>query len=214
MLTPTFPATIHEDTMMRTASLLALAALCAAAIVPTANAAERVVKRGAATTANGGVVAGKAVGYQGPNGAAGVRGHAMATDGNGNARTVSGAAGTTANGGRYGRTGTTDVGANGAVSHRSGSAVQGPNGSASSAGGFTRNPDGTYSGQRSTHAQGASGGNYSGNTTYANGSGAHTTNATAKNGDTYSGQTDWTKGQGATHSGTCRDAAGNVIPCR
>lgn len=165
-------------------------------------------------TPNGGVAAGKAVGYSDANGAAGVRGHGVITDGNGNVRTVSGAGSSTANGGKYGRAGTTSVGANGAVSHRSGGAVQGPNGSAATAGTFTRNPDGTYSGQRSTGAHGADGGNYSGNTSYANGSGSHTANATAKNGDTYTGETDWTRGHGTSHSGTCKDAAGNVIPCR
>jgi len=199
---------------MKTATLLALAAAGLIALgTPHADAAERTARRGAVETADGGV-AGKAVGYSGPHGDAGVRGHGVMTDGKGDATAVSGAAGRTANGGTYGRAGKTTVGADGSISHRSGAAATGPNGSGKTAGSFTRNPDGSYGGQRSTSANGANGGAYAGNTTYANGSGTHTSNATAANGETYSGETTWSKGQGATHTGTCKDASGTVIPCR
>ena len=198
---------------MRTATLLALTALFVFD-ASHADAAERVVRRGAVRTADGGVAAGRAVGYAGPNGAAGVRGHGVVEDGNGDAKFVSGAAGRTANGGTYGRAGSTSVGADGAINHRSGAAAQGPNGSAKTSGAFTRNTDGSVSGQRNTSAQGSNGSRYAGNTSYANGSGTHTTDITAKNGDTYSGETTWTKGQGATHAGTCKDASGSVIACR
>jgi len=196
---------------MRTASLLALTALFASCATH-ADAAERNVRHAAARTADGGIATGTAVGYRGPNGAAGVRGHALVTDGSGTMNTVSGAAGRTA-GGTYGRVGTTTVHADGTVTHRAGAAAQGPNGSATTSGSFTRIADGTYSGQRSTTAQGTNGGNYSGTTSYANGNGTHTTNVTAKNGDSYSGTTTWTRGEGATHSGTCKDPAGNLTTC-
>jgi len=96
---------------MKTATLLALTAAGLIAVASThADAAGRVVRKGATETAEGGVAAGKAVGYSAPNGAAGVRGHGVVTDGNGNATAVSGAAGRSANGGTYGRAGKTTVG--------------------------------------------------------------------------------------------------------
>src|SRR5579859_7632450 len=84
---------------MKTVTLLALAAAGLIAVGSAhADAAGRTVRRGAVETADGGIAAGKAVGYRGPNGAAGVRGHGVATDGQGDATVASGAAGRTANG--------------------------------------------------------------------------------------------------------------------
>lgn len=197
---------------MRTATLLAMTALVAVHVTYV-DAAERSARRGAVNTADGGIAAGKAVRYSGTNGAAGVHGHAIVTDGNGNVKAISGAAGHTVNGGTYGRAGATTANAAGTVTHRAGAAAQGPRGSAKTSSSFTRSADGTYNGQRSTSAQGANGSNYSATTSYANGSGTHATNVTAKNGDTYSGTTTWTQGQGATHSGTCKDPSGNGISC-
>src|ERR1700752_1894907 len=73
---------IPWETTMRTAPLLALTALFAVHATHV-EAAERSVRRGAVKTTDGGIAAGKAVGYGAANGAAGVRGHAVATDGNG-----------------------------------------------------------------------------------------------------------------------------------
>jgi len=208
---------------------------------PYAAAEGRARVHGAKENAEGGVTAGSATAYSGPGDARGVRGHAVSTDGAGDAKVVSGGTGKGPNGGSYGRAGSTRVGdgtldhksggfvhgANGAYASRRGSTVinsngsvqhsgaangSGPNGSFNTAGNFSRNPDGTYSGQRSTTATGANG-SYSGDTQYANGSASHTTDYTAKNGDTYAGDTTWTKGEGVTHSGTCKDASGKVIAC-
>jgi hypothetical protein len=73
---------------------------------------------------------------------------------------------------------------------------------------------GKFSGQRSTTAKGTNGSSYQGNTSYQNGSATHSREATNKSGDSYQGSTTATKGQGATHTGTCKNASGSVIPCK
>ena len=218
------------------------ALVCLILASPVAYAAGRVKVRGAKENPEGGITAGAASAYRGPNGATGIRAHVLTTDGAGNGKFVSGAKGVTANGSSYGRAGSTSFGANGAFNHQSGGYVLGAgggyaarkgstvrnsdgslahnasasgsnaNGAFDTSGQFNRNADGSYAGARSTTASGANG-SYSGTTQYANGSGNHATDYTAKNGDTYTGDTSWTKGQGVSHTGTCKDAAGNVITC-
>jgi hypothetical protein len=102
----------------------------------------------------------------------------------------------------------------GSATHQGGFQASGKNGSIQSSGSAQRDANGNIAGQRSTTAQGANGSSYQGSTTYGNGTATHTTSATGKNGDTYQGQTTYTKGQGVQHSGTCKDASGNVIPCK
>src|SRR5512143_80824 len=130
----------REEISMRTATFVMINSFTLATLLAftafDADAAGRTTRRGVVATVDGGIAAGQAVGYRTPNGGAGVRGRAVATDGKGDATAVSGAAGRTANGGVYGRAGTTTVNANGAVSHRSGAAARGPNGTAKSSGAF------------------------------------------------------------------------------
>ncbi|MCJ2179255.1 hypothetical protein [Novosphingobium album (ex Hu et al. 2023)] len=134
----------------------------------------------------------------------GTNGHAAATAGQ---RGVAGRAGGTmvaedgtvthasgggfvgANGARGARASSTSVSPDGTVSHQGAAATSGANGSASTQGGFTRNADGTTSGSRSTNATNA----YTGNS--------------------YSGSTTVDNGQ-VSHTGTCTNASGAVIPCR
>jgi len=190
-----------------------LAALIGVSLCAQADAAGRVAVRGAHANPSGGVTAGSAVGYRGPNGTE-VRGRRVSTDAAGDVTRARGSAATGANGGHYRRGGSTTYNADGSIQHKSGFNAVGPNGgNAHSSGQVTRNADGTYSGSRSTQANGADGGHYDASTQYANGSGTHTTNATGANGNTYEGETSWTRGEGVTHAGTCRDSAGNVIGC-
>lgn len=85
----------------------------------------------------------------------------------------------------------TTVSPDGTVSRSGQAAASGARGSASSAGSFTRAADGTLSGSRSTQATSATTGNsYSGSTTI----------------DPATGQ--------PAHTGTCTNAAGEVISCR
>jgi hypothetical protein len=138
----------------------------------------------------------------------------------------------------------THWGSDGSVSHQGGHSVQGANGgydnghnswshnpdgsgqaswqnngkganggSVDSSGNFTRGSDGTVTGSSQTSASGARG-SYNGSTSAANGTTTHDSDVTAANGDSYQGETSYTKGQGYTHSGTCKDAQGNVISCR
>lgn len=94
-----------------------------------------------------------------------------------------------ANGARGARASTTSVSPDGTVSHQGAASTSGARGSASTQGGFTRNADGTASGSRTTQATNAYTGNsYSGSTTVDNGT--------------------------VSHTGTCTNAAGAVIPCR
>jgi hypothetical protein len=111
------------------------------------------------------------------------------TDGQGNGAAASGGTVRGPNGGRAVRGSGTTVNADGTVNHQGGVAVQGQNGSAQSRGGFTRNADGTVQGGRSTTA------------------------TNSNTGNSYQGQTTYDSQTGVQHSGTCYDAAGNVIAC-
>ncbi|MCT2401389.1 hypothetical protein [Novosphingobium mangrovi (ex Huang et al. 2023)] len=94
-----------------------------------------------------------------------------------------------ANGARGASAATTSVSPDGTVNRQAGAATSGARGSASSQGAFTRNADGTTYGTRTTNATNAQTGNsYSGSTTVDNGA--------------------------VSHTGTCTNAGGEVIPCR
>lgn len=94
-----------------------------------------------------------------------------------------------ANGARGARASTTSVSPDGTVTHEGAASTSGARGSASTQGGFTRNADGTSSGSRTTNATNAQTGNsYAGSTTVENGT--------------------------VSHTGTCTNASGEVIPCR
>lgn len=141
------------------------------------------------SNASGGTTAVTGAAGAGGNGGAYARGRRVTTDGAGNARVTSGTAVRTSSGATAVRAGQTNVSSDGGVSHNSGFAASGSKGSIQSTGSAQRNADGSASGER-------------------------TTNATAENGNTYSGETTWTKGEGVQHTGTCKDASGNVISCR
>lgn len=149
-----------------------------------ADATGRFVAGGIRGRVGGGVVAGHASGFRGPNGAAGIHGRRTVTDGQGDVHTASAGA------------------------------WRGPNGStASSHGSATRNADGSGSFSHSTAASGANGGSYDSSTTGATGQGiTHDTQATGAHGNTYTGQTTVTK-DGVTHTGSCSNASGATIPC-
>ncbi|UPG94619.1 hypothetical protein [Luteibacter aegosomatissinici] len=159
--------------------------LCMLFVAGTVDATGRFAARGIHANPNGGVTAGHAGGFRGPDGAAGVHGRRTTSDGLGN------------------------------VTSNARSAWRGPNGgTATSQGSASRNADGTGSFDRTTQAHGANGGSYNGSTTGATGQGiTHDTDATGRNGNTYTGSTTVTK-DGVSHSGTCADASGQPIPCR
>ena len=74
------------------------------------------------------------------------------------------------------------------IQHRSGGAISGARGSASSSGSMTTSADGSVSGSRHTSAQAISGATYAGGTTYE-------------------------KKSGVSHTGTCTNAADEVVSC-
>ncbi|ABF42844.1 hypothetical protein Acid345_3844 [Candidatus Koribacter versatilis Ellin345] len=125
---------------------------------------------------------------KGPNGGAIAHGRRTSTDGQGSVTTAGGSAWRGPNGAKGARGGTTTVNGDGSATHKSGFAATGKNGSIESTGSSQRSADGAVSGERQT-------------------------DITAKDGDTYQGETTWTKGQGYQHTGTCKDASGNVISC-
>jgi hypothetical protein len=168
--------------------LLALAMLFGTTIaIDPALAAGRVKARGATANPEGGVTTGSAAAGRGPNGGAYTRGGATTTDGQGNAQNVRGGAARTPSGGKGARAASTTVNADGSGSRQAGFAASGPRGSAQSSGAFSRSADGTVNGGRST-------------------------SATGTNGNSYDGQTTVEDNQ-VSHSHTCTDAAGEVIPC-
>lgn len=135
----------------------------------------------------GGVSAGRAGGFKGPN-AASAHASSVATDGQGNA--VGGS--TRAFKGAGGQTGVRAGGFNrssdGTIEHKSSAAVEGEKGYANTQRSFSKDSQGNVSGKTETNVNSKSGGNYQGSTTYETGS-------------------------GVSHSGTCYDAGGNVVPC-
>lgn len=100
-----------------------------------------------------------------------------------------------------------------------GATVNGANGgSATSQSGFYRNADGSAGRQRSASVSGPNGGSAStaGSITRdANGNvvGGRSTSATGRNGNSYDGSTTVSNGT-LTYTGTCTNAAGEVISCR
>jgi hypothetical protein len=125
----------------------------------------------------------------GQNGGVVARRRVTRTDGAGDVSTAGGVVFRNADGARGVRAGTTTRNADGSIAHRSGISASGAKGSVQSEGSYNRNADGSASGERTTSATGA-------------------------NGNTYNGSTVYTKGEGATHTGTCADASGNIIPCK
>jgi hypothetical protein len=98
-------------------------------------------------------------------------------------------------------------------------AVRGPNsGKAIRAGTTVRKADGTVTHNSGFKASGANGGSLASTRSLdqtASGTTAERdTTATGKAGNTYTGETTYDSATGLTHSGTCTDAGGNVIPCR
>jgi hypothetical protein len=99
-----------------------------------------------------------------------------------------------------------------------GATVNGANGgSATSQSGFYRNADGSAGRQGSASVNGPNGGTAStsgGVTRDANGNvvGGRSTTATGQNGNSYDGSTSVSNGT-VTHTGTCTNAAGEVIAC-
>lgn len=117
------------------------------------------------------------------------RAHGTTTSADGTVTHASGGAFRGVNGSRGYRASETSVSPDGTVSHQGSAAASGARGSYASEGGVTRNADGIWSGGRETSATSAATGNsYSGSTTVADGQ--------------------------VSHTGTCTNAAGEVIPCR
>lgn len=136
----------------------------------------------------GGVTGSAMRGVKGPNGGAAVGGRGVATDGQGNAAGGSGQAVKGPGGAMGARAGTWSRSADGSMQHQSGGAVSGAQGTASSSGSMSKGADGTVGGSRTTNAQ-------------------------ANSGATYDGETTYDKDSGVTHSGTCTNAAGEVVAC-
>jgi len=144
--------------------------------------------RGHRQNADGGVTGGAAHAGTTPNGGQYASGLRYRTDGAGNGSVVSGGAVQGPDGGRGARAGYTTRSADGSVAHQSGFNASGANGSVQSSGSYNRNADGSASGSRDTTATNAAGATYQGNTTY-------------------------NKGDGVSHTSTCTNAAGAVVPC-
>ena len=136
----------------------------------------------------GGITGSAAHAVRGPNGGAMLGGRAVVTDGSGNAAGGSAQAIQGPNGAAGARASGVTRSADGSVERQSGGAASGAAGSASSRGSMQKNADGTVSGSRDTGAQAASGATYDGSTTYDQGS-------------------------GVSHTGTCTNAAGDVVAC-
>lgn len=175
--------------MMRS---LATTGFLLAALTLTLSGAEatgRLRAGGVHTNPEGGVSAGMAAGARGPNGGAYQRGRVLKTDGAGNAEAASGGRFRTANGTTGWRKSETQRGADGSVSHDGAFAASGAKGNVQSSGAYNKAADGTVSGNRNTTATGV-------------------------DGTTYTGSTQYDSANGVTHTGTCTDASGKVIPCR
>jgi hypothetical protein len=155
-----------------------------------ANAEGIVHGRAIKKNANGGVTTGVATAGKGPEGGVGIRGHKVTTDGQGDATRTTAGAYKGANGSTFERKSTTNATDGNGASHQGGFTGTGPNGAKiNSSGSYQRSAPGDGSGNRSTDVTGA-------------------------NGKSYQGSTSWNKGSGVQHSGTCRDASGNTIPCK
>ncbi|MBP6749887.1 MAG: hypothetical protein KA144_09635 [Xanthomonadaceae bacterium] len=178
------------------------------------DAAGRVKARGAHANAEGGATGGRASAVRGPNGGGAVRGRGVVTDGQGNGKAASGSVYRGPSGGTAARAGSTTHQADGSAQHRSGAQWSGANGSGSTQGGFVRDADGTVSGGRQTHADGAQGGQYDADTQYANGTLDRSVDATGRNGNSYEATVNGTKGEGVTRTATCYDANGNAMSCK
>jgi len=137
--------------------------------------------------AAGGVSAGSARAGKTVTGATYGRSSGVVTDASGNVAAASGGAVKTANGATAARGSRTTRVAGGGVNRTSGASAQGINGAASTSGSTTVNRDGSISANRTNDVKGVKG-SYTGATTYAT-------------------------GQGLTHTKTCKDPAGNVVPC-
>jgi len=135
----------------------------------------------------GGVTAGSVSGAKGSLGATS-RASGVVSDGQGN---VAGGS-TRAIRGPQGQVGVRAGGftrsADGTVQHKSGAAVAGQKGYATTQGSVSKDSQGNVNGQRDTTVTSNSGAKYDGSTTYSSSS-------------------------GISHSGTCYDASGNVVPC-
>lgn len=166
------------------ASLFAALCLMAAEAMPQGI----IHARGGRWNTLDGVTARRGTAFRGINGGAGVRGHSVVTDGQGNATRTSGSAYRGPNGAAAGRKATTTVARDGSATRQSSASASGANGSVQSAANYQRNADGTATASRST-------------------------SATANNGNTYQGNRTWTKGAGVQHTGTCKDSSGTVISC-
>lgn len=143
----------------------------------------------------------------------GVIGHASKTTrSDGNVSHKGGTNVTGANGGTYKGT-NSYTRSDGSVQATHQASATGPNGGTyDTTKSYTR--DGSaYTVNKQTSATNAKGGSYQGSTGKANGTLAHDTRLVNASGASYTGQTSYTKGQGITHSGTCKDADGNVIAC-
>lgn len=179
-----------KSSTLSTFAALTLSLSAAMAFVPqTADAQARLGARATVANPDGGVSGGAVSGFATPSGAAGVRGRAYTSDGQGNAQMQSGGAWRGANGGVAGRTGSAYVNQDGSAGRSGAFAAQGANGgNVQSSGGVTRGSDGSVNGNRSTTAENSAGG-------------------------TYEGSTDYDKGTGVSHTSTCTTASGEVVPC-
>ena len=137
----------------------------------------------------GGTTAGSMRNHSGTNGGHYLQRRVVRTDGQDNGRVSGGSAFQTPGGASGLRGGSTYYHADGSVQHASGLAASGTRGSITSRGGYTRNPDGTITQQRSTHLSNAATGN------------------------SYQGSTSYDATNGLSHSATCFNAAGDEIAC-
>lgn len=122
------------------------------------------------------------------NGNAHVRGWGVRQNADGSTTAARGGAFRLNNGAKGVRGATTTVNPDGSATRRSGFAATGSKGTITSEGSGTHAADGSISGTRNT-------------------------GITAANGNSYSGTTSYDPATGLTHSGSCRDAAGNTISC-
>ncbi|HEY9104217.1 hypothetical protein [Chitinimonas sp.] len=174
---------------IRTRSMTGLLLAGLTLTLASAEAAGRLRAGGVHANPDGGVSAGMVAVGRGPNGGAYQRGRALTTDGQGNAQAASGGRFRTASGATGWRKSDTQRSADGSVSHEGAFATSGAKGNVQSSGNYNKAADGTVSGSRNTTATGA-------------------------NGNSYTGSTQYDSANGVTHTGTCTDAAGNVISCR
>jgi hypothetical protein len=226
---------MHPQSTLRFATLAAVCVIALGMSQPSSAAAWRGSHRNGVTGDH--VVAG-----QGANGGRGIHAGGTVGDGSGGLIHASGGAYSGANGTVW-RGSYTHLQSNGGVTHQGAHRINGANGgydnghnsfsrnpdgssqaswqnsgrganggSIYSSGNFSRGSDGTLAGSSQTSASGTRG-NYNGSTTAANGTTTHDSDYKAANGDSYQGESSYTKGQGYTHSGTCKDAQGNVIQC-